>query len=106
MSLTLDDVTARLRDRAGQAEGLNKTAKLDFGEDGVVHLDARKSPPEVTNEDHPADATLRLTLEDLRALGKGDLDPMRALFTRRLQLKGDRGLALKLASMFKESRGG
>jgi len=104
MSLTLEDVTDRLRERAGQAEGLGKTAKLDFGSDGVVHLDARKSPPEVSNDDHPADATLRLTLDDLRALAKGELDPMRALFTRRLKLQGDKGLAMKLASIFRESR--
>jgi len=105
MALTLDKVTDRLRARAGEAEGLGKTAKLDFGADGVVHLDARQTPPAVSNEDLPADATLRLTLDDLRDIVRGELDPLRALFTRRLKLKGDKGLALKLAALFRAGHG-
>jgi len=104
MSLTLDRVAERLRREAHRAEGLNKTVKLDFGEDGAVYLDARESPPAISHDEGEADAVLCLSLDTLRALAEGGLDPMRALLTRKIRIEGDKGLALKLAGMLKKAR--
>lgn len=106
MSTGLAEVTERLRREAPRASGMGRTAKLDLGPDGVVHLDARSEPPGVSNDDLPADATLQVSLADLKKLAKGELDPMRAMMTRRLKLQGDRAVALKLAALFQSSRHG
>ena len=49
----------------------------------------------VTNEDKPADLTVKVTRADLEALGKGKLNPMTAVIGGRLQLS-DMSLAMSL----------
>ena len=89
---TLDELTDRIRHAAASDQaGLGKTIKLDLTGEGFIHVDG----PSVTNEDKPADLTVTVALKDLKALGKGELDPTRAMMTGRLKLS-DMGLAMKL----------
>ena len=41
---TLEEITEGMRDRVGEDSGLNATLKFDFGDDGVVFLDAESVP--------------------------------------------------------------
>lgn len=100
--LTLEKITERLKREAARAEGFGKAVKLDFGADGVVLVDARADPPTVSNEDAQADTTLRVSLEDFARIVRGELDPARAIFTRKLKIAGDMGAAMKLAQMFRD----
>lgn len=91
---TLEELTDRIR-RAAASEagpaGLGSSIKLDLKGEGVIHIDGAA----VTNEDLPADLVVTVALKDLTALGKGELDPTRAMMTGRLRLS-DMGLALRL----------
>jgi putative sterol carrier protein len=93
---TLEELTDRISHaaafagQAGQA-ALGKTIKLDLKGEGFIHVDGAS----VTNDDKPADLTVTVALKDLKALGKGELDPARAMMTGRLKLS-DMGLAMKL----------
>ena len=49
----------------------------------------------VTNDDRPADLTVRISRADLVKLGKGELNPMTAMMTGRMKLS-DMGLAMSL----------
>ncbi len=102
--ITVEKITDRLRREAHRADGLGKAVKLDFGAEGLVRVDAAQSPPEVSNEDGPADTVLRVSLSDFARIARGDLDPMRAVLTRKLKIGGDMGAAMKLAQLFRESR--
>jgi putative sterol carrier protein len=91
---TLEELTDRIRHAAAsadQAAPLGKTIKLDLKGEGFIHVDGQS----VTNDDKPADLTVTVALRDLKALGKGELDPTRAMMTGRLKLS-DMGLAMKL----------
>ena len=91
---TLEELTDRIRHAAasgGQAAALGKTIKLDLKVEGFIHVDGRS----VTNDDKPADLTVTVALKDLKALGKGEMDPARAMMTGRLKLS-DMSLAMKL----------
>ena len=93
---TLDELTDRIRQAAASDVGahpliLGKSIKLDLKGEGFIHVDGSS----VTNEDKPADLTVTVALKDLKALGKGELDPTRAMMTGRLKLS-DMGLAMKL----------
>ena len=91
---TLEELTDRIRHAAasgGQPAPLGKTIKLDLKGEGFIYVDG----PSVTNDDKPADLTVTVALKDLKALGKGELDPTRAMMTGRLKLS-DMGLAMKL----------
>jgi putative sterol carrier protein len=93
---TLEELTDRIRraavSDAGPAdEGLGASVKLDLKGEGVIHIDGAV----VTNDDLPADLVVTVGLKDLAALGKGELDPTRAMMTGRLRLS-DMGLAMRL----------
>lgn len=106
---TLEELTDRIRHAAASDAGtddgdLGKSVKLDLKGEGVIHIEGRS----VSNEDKPADLTVTLAKRDLEALGKGELDPVRAMMTGRMKLS-DMGLAMKLqpkiAALFERSRG-
>ena len=86
----LADLTARIA-RAVAASRLDRTIKLDLKGEGVIHIDGQT----VTNEDKPADLIVSVSARDLEALGRRELDPMRAMMTGRLRLS-DMGLAMSL----------
>ena len=88
---TLEELTERIRAAASSGAGLSRTVKIDLKGEGVIHLDG----PTVTNDDRPADLTVTISRADLTALGKGELDPTRAMMTGRLRLS-DMGLAFSL----------
>ena len=88
---TLQELTDRIRQAAASGDGLSRTVKLDLKGEGVIHVDGA----EVTNDDKPADLTVSVSRADLVALGKGELDPMRAMMTGRMRLS-DMGVAMRL----------
>jgi putative sterol carrier protein len=88
---TLEELTDRIRRAAASGEALSRTVKLDLRGEGVIRLDGAA----VTNDDLPADLTVSVTRADLVRLGKGELDPMRAVMTGRMKLS-DMGLAMSL----------
>lgn len=88
---TLEELTDRIRRAAAAGEGLGRTIKLDLRGEGVIHVDGAA----VTNEDRAADLTVSVSRSDLVRLGKGELDPMRAVMTGRLKLS-DMGVAMGL----------
>jgi putative sterol carrier protein len=101
---TLEELTDRIRRAAASDSDLGSSVKLDLKGEGVIHVDGRA----VTNEDKPADLVVTLAKRDLEALGKGELDPVRAMMTGRVKLS-DMTLAMKLQpkirALFEGARG-
>ncbi len=98
--MTIDEVTSKIKSlaekHAGQFQG---TANFQF-EDGIVHLDDTVSPPVVINEEKDAPFTIQMTAEDFSQILSGDLNVMMAFMTGKLKIKGDKGAAMKLTSLF------
>jgi len=88
---TLEELTDRIRRAAASGVDLGVPVTLDLKGEGFIHLDGA----EVVNEDRPAKLTVRISRGDLVALGKGELDPMRAVMSGRMKLS-DMGLAMRL----------
>lgn len=88
---TLEEITDRIRRAAASDAGLGTSIKLDLKGQGVIHIDGAA----VTNDDLPADLVVTVALNDLAALGKGELDPTRAMMTGRVRLS-DMALAMRL----------
>jgi putative sterol carrier protein len=88
---TLQELTDRIRQAAASGDGLSRTVKLDLKGEGVIHVDGAS----VTNDDRPADLVVSVSRADLVKLGKGELDPMRAVMSGRMKLS-DMGLAFSL----------
>jgi putative sterol carrier protein len=97
----LAQVTEHIRGAVGDNSGLGKTVKLDFGDAGKIYIDGASSPNSVTNEDKPADATVRMGWDDFISLSEGKLDPMMAFMQGKMKIDGDMMIAQRLAPLLK-----
>jgi len=88
---TLDEITERIRGAVASGPGLERSLKFDLKGEGFIHIDGAA----VSNEDRPADLVVTISRKDLEALGKRELDPMRAIMSGRMRLS-DMALAMQL----------
>jgi uncharacterized damage-inducible protein DinB/putative sterol carrier protein len=87
----LDELTQSMKAAVSANSALGKTLKFNLKGEGFIYIDGGS----VTNEDKPADLTLNLTIDDLKAISQGQLAPMTAVMSGRLSLS-DMGLAAGL----------
>lgn len=96
--MTLQELTEQIRTKVTHADNINATAKIVTGQ-GVVYIDATQSPATVSNEDKPADCDLQVSIDNLVKMGNGDLNPMMAVMSGKLKIKGDMGIAMKMGKV-------
>jgi putative sterol carrier protein len=97
---TLEEITDRFKTAVGADSGLGRSVKFDLRGVGVILIDGGR----VSNEDTPADCTIKLSKDDFEALAKGRLDPTAAFMQGRLKVNGDMGVALKLKPLLAKAR--
>jgi putative sterol carrier protein len=98
--MTLQEATDKVTKMATNHAGkFGNKVNFKFDE-GAIHLDDSVSPPVVSNDLADAQCSLKMTLENFEALLKGDLNPMMAFMTGKMKVEGDKGVAMKLASLF------
>lgn len=97
--MSLDSVTQAIRARVGEDSGLDATVKFVLGGDGVIFIDGATRPNTVSNEDHPAECTIEMALEDFQSMIDGELDSTTAFMMGKLKLEGSMGIAMKLADL-------
>ena len=96
--MSLQTITEQFQAQANKAPAMEKTLKFVFDE-GVVFLDMTGDTPSVTNDDREADCTIITSTQTLDALRKGELNPMMAVMSGKVKIKGDMGVAMKLQSL-------
>jgi putative sterol carrier protein len=96
--MSLQTITEQFQAQANKAPAMEKTLKFVFDE-GVVFLDMTGETPSVTNDDREADCTIITSVQTLDALRKGELNPMMAVMSGKVKIKGDMGVAMKLQSL-------
>jgi len=97
----LDTITQRIAAAVGENSGLGKVVKVDFGNDGKILIDGASVPNKVTNDDGAADTTIQISLDDLKAMANGALDPMMAFMMGKMKIQGDMSVAQKLAPLLR-----
>lgn len=86
------EMAAKLNEAGAFLPG--KRVKLDFGDQGVVMLDGNAN--QVTEEDGPADTTIKVAWSDWQAMADGQLDGMTAFMQGKLKVEGDMSNAMQL----------
>ena len=94
--MSLEIVTAGLKDKIGEDCGLDAILKFDFGDDGILVLDATQGPNEVSNDDADAACTMAISIADFMDMAEGKLDGTSAFMSGKLKIQGDMGIAMKL----------
>jgi putative sterol carrier protein len=79
-----------------------RRVKLDFGSEGVVMLDGAAQA--VTEEDGPADTTIKVAWSDWQDMASGKLDGMTAFMQGKLSVEGDMSNAMQLQGVLAKMR--
>lgn len=99
--MTKNELVTALQEKQAFIPG--KRVKLDFGGDeGVVMLDGQAN--QVTEEDGPADTTIKVSWEDWQAMANGQLDGMTAFMQGKLKVEGDMSNAMQLQGVLSKLR--
>ena len=94
------EMATRLNDASAWVPG--KRVKLDFGSEGVVMLDGTAN--QVTEEDGPADTTIKVAWSDWQDMSDGKLDGMTAFMQGKLAVEGDMSNAMQLQGVLAKLR--
>lgn len=95
--MSLDILLPKLRQKMTYANGFSHTVLFDLGgEDGFIHIDGTQTPPELTQEEKEAEVTLECSAATLGGILDGTQDPNVAFLMRKLKIRGDLRLAMKL----------
>lgn len=100
--MTKQELVGRMQQ--GQAWVSGKRVKIDFGGgEGSVMLDGVAQ--RVTEEDGPADTTIKVGWEDWQQLAAGQLDGMTAFMMGKLKVEGDMSNAMQLQGVLAKLKG-
>ena len=94
------EMAAALNEKSAWLPG--KKVKLDFGDQGAVTLDGVANV--VTEDDGPADTTIKVSWDDWEAMRAGTLDGMTAFMQGKLKVEGDMSNAMQLQGVFAKLR--
>ena len=97
--MSLQTLTDRIRTVVGNDSDTKAKVKFDTDE-GIIFIDTTKVPNVVTTQDGEADCTLEISTKNALKMLDGDLNPMMAYMTGKLKVKGDMGVAMKIAQKF------
>lgn len=100
--MSLEEVTEAMKAKMALAAGLDAKVKFDFGDDGVIFVDATQNPVELSHEDKDADCTLRCSLDVFKGFMAGTQDPTMAFMMGKLKVDGSMGLAMKLNAIIED----
>ena len=101
-SMSIETVTEQIKQKISLAANLDAKVKFDFGDEGVVFVDATQNPPEIHHEDQEADVVLITTIDTFQNIANGTQDPNVAFMMGKLKVKGSMGLAMKLNSILED----
>ena len=92
--MCIEEAKEALTERIANSS-FDKVLKFDCGEDGVLTINQR----ELSTRDADANCTIGITLDDLHAMIRGDLNPAAGFMQGRLRVDGDLAVAMQLQSL-------
>lgn len=96
--MSLDALIEGLKTQAGNTAPFGSTLKFVL-DDAIVYIDGSGTENIVSREDKEAACTISTDSATFQKLKDGDLNPMMAVMSGKIKIKGDMGLAMKLQSL-------
>jgi putative sterol carrier protein len=96
--MTLESIFSGLTTQAANVDALGAKIKFKLDDDAIM-IDGTGENNVVSMSDDEADCVISTSKETFSQLTSGDLNPMMAVMTGKIKIKGDMGLAMKLQSL-------
>ncbi len=96
--MDFSSIVSGITEKAGSADPLGKTLKFDFGGE-YIYVDGTGDTNTVSQDNKDADCLIIITKEDFQSLVAGDLNPMMAVMSGKVKIKGDMSVAMSLQSL-------
>jgi putative sterol carrier protein len=97
--MSLQSLTERVQTLVGTNSGLDATFKF-ITDEGIISVDTKQVPNVVTNDDLETECAMEISTKNALDLLGGELNPMMAYMMGKLKIKGDMGVAMKIAQAF------
>jgi acyl-CoA dehydrogenase len=96
--MSFEQVIEKVKEKASEIPSIGKTLRINLG-DKIIYIDGSGDTNDVTMEDKEADCMVTLTEETLQGLATGSINPMMAVMSGKVKIKGDISVAMKLQSL-------
>lgn len=96
--MDITTITEKISAQAKNNAPLGATLKFSI-DNQSIYLDGTGDENVVSNEDKDADCMISTTMETFQKLLAGDVNPMMAVMTGKIKIKGDMSIAMKLKSL-------
>lgn len=96
--MSVDAILAGINEKAANIGPIGKTLKMQL-DDKIVYVDGTGDSNVVSQDDKEADCVISTTMDTFTSLASGDLNPMMAVMSGKVKIKGDMSVAMKLQSL-------
>lgn len=96
--MSFEQTIEKVKEKANEVAAIGKTLRINLG-DQIIYIDGSGDHNEVTMEDKEADCIVTLTEDTLQGLATGSINPMMAVMSGKVKIKGDISVAMKLQSL-------
>ena len=96
--MDINTILAGINAQASSASPIGASIKFQL-DDNIIYVDGTGESNVISTEDKDADCLIISSLDTFKALQSGDLNPMMAVMSGKVKIKGDMGVAMKLQSL-------
>ena len=96
--MDIQTITAQINEQAKTVAPLGATLKLAV-DDQCIYVDGTGDENLISNENKDADCMISTNIETFQKLLSGNLNPMMAVMTGKIKIKGDMSVAMKLKAL-------
>lgn len=96
--MDIQEIVNGITEQAGKAEPLGDSIKFVL-DDQPIFIDGSGDSNVVSQDDNEASCTIITSADVFEQLKSGDLNPMMAVMSGKVKIKGNMGLAMKLQSL-------
>ncbi len=96
--MSLETIVAKITEQAANISPIGSKVKFEL-DDNVLLVDGTGDANTISTEDGEADCVISTSMDTFMKLKNGDINPMMAVMTGKVKIKGDMSIAMKLQSL-------
>ena len=96
--MNIDTILAGINAQAASAGPIGASIKFQL-DDKCIFVDGTGDSNVISMDDREADCVIISSIDTFKDLQSGDLNPMMAVMSGKVKIKGDMGVAMKLQSL-------